>query len=76
MEQEKTFEDIVAMKHKIQNLAGYVQNDFERMLFDGLVTRQEIRESIPVIEDDFKKVVLELNNLKNQVISIVSKYTQ
>lgn len=35
LEQEKLFNDIIEMKHRIQNLASYVQNDFDRMLADG-----------------------------------------
>ena len=40
--QEKTFNAIKNMKHRIQGLAGYVQNDFERML-EGVESRRASR---------------------------------
>lgn len=39
--QEKTFNAIMNMKHRMQGLAGYVQNDFERMLENGTTTKKE-----------------------------------
>ena len=44
--QEETFNEIVAMKYRMQMLAGFVQNDFERMLQDGMVTKEEMLDSL------------------------------
>lgn len=75
-DQKKAFDSIIAMKGTIQNLANFVQNDFDQLLAEGLITKQEMKESILNIDRDFKQAILELNSLKNRVISIVDRYSK
>jgi len=69
--QEKTFNAINGMKHQIQGLAGYVQNDFERMIEDGNTTKKEVNLAIYDMDESFDKVITELNKLREQVRDIM-----
>ena len=73
--QEETFNEIVAMKYRMQMLAGFVQNDFERMLQDGMATKEEIAVSVLDVEQEFEKTKEMLDSLQEKVISIIRHYT-
>ena len=68
---EKTFNAIKGMKHQMQGLAGYVQNDFERMIEDGTTTKKEVNLAIYDMDESFDKVITELNKLREQVRDIM-----
>lgn len=72
--QKDIFNEIVAMKHRMQMLAGFVQNDFERMLQDGTVTKEEIAVSVLDVEREFEKTKEMLDSLQEKVISIIRYY--
>lgn len=59
------------MKHRMQGLAGYVQNDFERMLEDGTTTKKDISLAIYDMDESFDKVIAELNQLREQARDIM-----
>jgi division protein CdvB (Snf7/Vps24/ESCRT-III family) len=59
------------MKHQMQGLAGYVQNDFERMIEDGTTTKKEVNLAIYDMDESFDKVITELNKLREQVRDIM-----
>lgn len=69
--QEKLFNEIKAIQDEIQGLAGYVQNDFERMLEDVTTTKKEINFAIPDMDKSFDKVIAELNQLREQARDIM-----
>ena len=70
--QEKTFNAIKNIKHRMQGLAGYVQNDFERMLEDGTTTKKGINLAIQDMDESFDKVIAELNVLREQARDIMN----
>jgi ribosome recycling factor len=70
--QQKIFHEIVGMKHRMQGLAGFVQNDFERMLEDGTTTKDGIKEAIEDMDKSFDKVVNEMNTLREKCRVIMS----
>lgn len=72
--QEKTFNAIKNMKHQMQVLAGYIQNDFARMLEDGTTTKETINCKITEMDKDYDKVIAELNNLREQARDIMKYY--
>lgn len=71
--QETIFNAILNMKHRMQGLAGYVQNDFERMLEDGTITKKGIHNAIYDMDDSFDKFIDELNELREQARNIMVK---
>lgn len=70
--QQKLFHEIVGMKHRMQGLASFVQNDFDRMLEDGTTTKDGIKEAIEDMDKSFDKVVNELNTLREKCRVIMS----
>ncbi|MFA5433969.1 MAG: hypothetical protein WC319_14085 [Candidatus Paceibacterota bacterium] len=71
-DQQKLFHEIVGMKHKIQGLAGFVQNDFDKMLEDGTTTKDGIKEAIEDMDKSFDKVINEMNTLREKCRVIMS----
>ena len=69
--QEKTFNAIKNMMYKMQGLAGYIQNDFERMLEDGTTTKETINGEIAEMDKQYDKVIAELNKLREQARDIM-----
>jgi hypothetical protein len=74
--QEYIFSEIVSMKHTMQNLAGYVQNDFESVLNDGKVTVNEIEQSIVEMNNDFDDAINRLNSLREKSEKIMKHYAK
>jgi ribosome recycling factor len=70
--QQKLFHEIVDMKHRMQGLAGFVQNDFDRMLNDGTTTKDDIKEAIEDMDKSFDKVINEMNTLREKCRVIMS----
>ena len=69
--QEELFYDIILLSQKVENLKGYVQNDFDRMLADSTVTKEDLKDSLEDILDDFDDKIDELNALKLDVYNLV-----
>ena len=72
--QEELFHEIVAMQYSIQGLAGFVQNDFERMLADGTTTQEGITEAIADMDESFDRVVVKLNVLREKCREVMTHY--
>ena len=70
--QQKLFHEIVGMKHKMQGLAGFVQNDFDKMLEDDTTTKDGIKEAIEDMDISFDKVINEMNTLREKCRVIMS----
>jgi len=69
--QEELFYDIILLAQNVDNLKGYVQNDFYRMIADGTVTKEDILDSINDIEINFVEVISELTCIKSNVLEHV-----
>jgi hypothetical protein len=72
--QEELFHEIVAMQYSMQGLAGFVQNDFERMLADGTTTQEGITEAIADMDESFDRVVVKLNTLREKCREVMTHY--
>ncbi len=70
--QEKLFNEIKAMQYRIQGLAAYVQNDFERMLEDGTITKETINAEITEMDEQYDKFINELNKLRKQARDLMT----
>ena len=69
--QEEIFYDIINLALKVDNLKGYVQNGFDRMIADGTVTKEDLKDSLDDILDDFDDKIDKLNVLKLDVYNLV-----
>jgi hypothetical protein len=72
-EQEKLFNDIKYLALSVDNLKGYVQNDFHLMIADGYITKEDLLDSLDDIECDFDKAIYTLTVLKTRVFDFVKK---
>lgn len=72
--QEELFNDIKNLALKVDNLKSWVQNDFDRMLVDGTVTKEDLMDSLSDILDDFDDKIDELNVLKLDVHNLVKTF--
>jgi adenylosuccinate synthase len=70
--QEKLFNDIKAIQYRIQGLAAYVQNDFERMLEDGTTTKETINTEITEMDEQYNKFINDLNILRKQARDLMT----
>jgi len=70
--QEKLFNEIKAMKYRIQGLAAYIQNDFERMLEDGTTNKEMINVEIVEMDEQYDKFIAELNKLREQARDLMT----
>ena len=70
--QQELFHEIVSMKHRMQGLAGFVQNDFDKILSDGTTTKDGIKEAIEDMDKSFDNVVNEINTLREKCRVIMS----
>jgi len=51
--QRELFDDIKNLALKVDNLKGYVQNGFDQMIADGTVTKEDLKDSLDDILDEF-----------------------
>lgn len=72
--QKKLFNEIKAMQYRIQGLAAYVQNDFERMLEDGTTNKETINAEIVEMDEQYDEFITELNKLRKQARDIMTFY--
>lgn len=70
--QEKLFNEIKAMQYRIQGLAAYIQNDFERMLEDGTTNKEHINAEITEMDEQYDKFITELNKLRKQARDLMT----
>ena len=70
--QEKLFNEIKSMQYRIQGLAAYVQNDFERMLEDGATNKETINAEIVEMDEQYDKFIGELNELRKQARDLMT----
>jgi hypothetical protein len=71
--QEELFYDIILLGQKVDNLKGWVQNDFDRMIADGGITKEDLQNRLPQILDDFDDTIDKLNVLKLAVYNSVKE---
>ena len=79
--QQNLFHKIKGVTFNLNLLAGFVQNDFDRMLEEGYITKEELKTSI---DDVHKQVALHketltiightLNEIEHQIVEIINHY--
>ena len=68
---EELFYDIKNLALKVDNLKGWVQNDFDRMIADGIVTKEDLRNDLDDVLSNFDERIEELNVLKLEVWALI-----
>ena len=73
--QRSLFQEIVNMRHTMQGLASFVQNDFKLMLTDGTTTKDGIAEGIIEMDKSFDKTIEKLNALRAKCKNLMTLYS-
>jgi len=74
LDQKALFNEIINLKTRIHSLAGFVQNDFDVMLKDGIVTKNDMKDSITHIDERYDNFIVELNTLREETKKLINKY--
>lgn len=69
--QEELFNDIKSLALEVDNLKGWVQNDFDRMLADGTATKEDLQNMLEDILNSFDDKIDQLELLKSGVYNLV-----
>jgi hypothetical protein len=72
--QKDLFHKIKAMQFSIVELAGYLQNDFDKLLEDDLIDKETIKNEIIKMNQDYHNVITKLNELKGQANLLMLSY--
>ena len=62
--QEELFYDIILLGQRVDSLKGWVQNNFDRMIADGTLTKEDLQNRLPQILIDFDRNIEKLSTLK------------
>ena len=62
--QEELFYDIILLGQRVDSLKGWVQNNFDRMIADGTLTKEDLQNRLPQILIDFVRDIEKLSTLK------------
>lgn len=74
MHQETLFNQMLATSEKARMLSAIVQNDIKRMLDDGMITKEQIAESMILFEEECKVLIDEVNKNKEKVFDFLSQF--
>ena len=72
--QEETFKELIAMKYKIQGLAGYIQNDYGRLLEEKHITVEDLDSGFKSMQNDFDQFIGEIHDIKERAENILTHY--
>ena len=72
--QEHLFNKIILSAARVNDLKGCVQNDFDRLIQDGYLSKEELFESCSNIDQQFDATVKELFRLKLEVLKYIKDY--
>lgn len=74
--QSDLFDRLRFLSIDVGNLSSFVQNDFDRLIADGYITPDEIRETlIPEASKLFQLRLGELQALRLEVLSLLIDYS-
>lgn len=76
MKQEQLFNEWESACNKLKMIKSFVQNDFDRMLQDGYVTKEDIKKSIPEFNELYLKAITEISELKTETEKLLNKYAK
>lgn len=74
--QEELFDHIKRLAFRVDDLKGSVQNDFNRMLDDGTVTKESLKISREETFKYFEDIIEELRVVQLDVYNFIGKFTE
>ena len=76
MNQKQLFNEWESACNNLEMLKSYVQNDFDRMLQDGYVTKEDIKKSIPEFNELYLEAITKISELKTETEKLLNKYAK
>ena len=74
--QEELFDHIKRLAFRVDDLKGSIQNDFNRMLADGTVTKESLKISREESFNYFEEVIKELKVVQHDVYNLIGEFTE
>jgi len=74
--QKEVFNDIKNLKYRLQGLAGYIQNDFDRMLDDNTINKEKIRYDLLEMNLQYDKFIKDINLLRIKADKILQHHSK
>lgn len=71
--QTNLFNNIKSLKHDIEFLSAYAQNDFQWLLDNNYTTKEGLKASNVEIEKEFNAVIRKLMAYKKELMELVEK---
>lgn len=72
-EQEKLFYELREIGNKIFNSAGFIQNDFDRLIQDKEINLQDLLKDKSKFIDNSLKLIEEYRNITNSISSLYTR---
>lgn len=72
-EQEKLFYELREIGNKIVNSAGFIQNDFDRLIQDKEINLQDLLKDKSKFIDNSLKLIEEYRNITNSISSLYTR---
>jgi ribosome recycling factor len=72
--QRNIFNEMESLKFRIQSLRGYIQNDFTKMLDDGMIDLDALQNSIEDMDNDFDNFIGDLNEYRQLIRSLIESH--
>lgn len=73
-DQENLYDGIKSLDRDIDGLANFVQNDFDVMLHDGMITKNDIKEDKNNMSIAFDDIINKLTSLKEKANKFFEHY--
>ena len=73
---EELFDHIKQLAFRVDDLKGSVQNDFNRMLADGTVTKEYLKISREETFKSFEDIIEELRVVQLDVYNLIGKFAE
>ena len=72
--QEYLFNEIILTAARVNDLKAHVQNDFDRLIQDGYLSKEQLLEGCANISEQFDTTIKELFKLKFGVLKYIKDY--
>lgn len=74
MSQESLYYKLLNLSDHIDSIASSLQNDIHQLLYDKIITIEELQQDLIQIETDFNHTITELQILKEETLTFLRTF--
>ena len=74
--QSELFNRILKLEWELQHLAAFIQNDFGKMIEDGITTKDEIKQSLSDMNEKYDKFVEKIEDIRKEANVLMKSYLE